>query len=128
MHGHKSIRESLLDEFVYSIVAPRVDLSLGSLTSAGLMKINAPRALTDCEADGYGESVLWAQAIHAHHSALAGLYWVARRYNEGRAMVLFGDRIAAEELQAQQGPMPLRYFQTEIDDIAARCDIDINRR
>jgi hypothetical protein len=31
-------------------------------------------------------------------------------------------------LQVQHGPIPLRYFETEIDNIAARCDIDIIRR
>jgi hypothetical protein len=128
LQGHKSIRDSLLEEFVYSILLPQADLSLASLTSEGLMKIDAPRALTECEADGYAESVLWAQAIHAQHPSLMGLYWISRRYNEGRAALLFGDRVPVGTLQVQHGPIPLRYFRTEIDDIAARCDIDINRR
>ena len=128
MRGVKSISDSRLDEFVYSILVPRANLRLADLTSAGLMKINAPRSLTECELDGYPETVRWAQSIHRDNPALAGLLWVSRRYNEGRAMVLFGDRIAQGTLKIQHGPIPLRYFETEIDNIAARCDIDIIRR
>jgi hypothetical protein len=128
MRGAKRIRDSRLDEFVYSILVPTADLRLADLTSAGLMKMDAPRSLTECEPDGYPETVHWAQSIHRDHRALAGLLWVSRRYNEGRAMVLFGDRIAKGTLQLQHGPIPLRYLETEIDNIAARCDIDIVRR
>jgi hypothetical protein len=127
MRGAKRVRSSILDEFVYSILEPRADLRLADLTSSGLMKIDAPRSLTECEPDGYHETVQWAQAIHRDNSALAGLFWVSRRYNEGRAMVLFGDRVAKGALQVKHGPVPLRYFETEIDSIAARCDIDITR-
>lgn len=128
MVGTKSVRGTLLDEFVYSILVSTTDLRLADLTSSGLMKIDAPRALTECNPDGYPETVRWAQSIHRDNPALVGLLWVSRRYNEGRAMVLFGDRIAKGILQVQHGPIPLRYFETEIDDIAARCDIDITRR
>jgi RES domain len=128
MRGTKSVRSSLLDEFVYSILVPKADLRLADLTSSGLMSMDAPRALTECDADGYHETVLWAQAIHRDNPSLAGLFWVSRRYNEGRAMVLFGDRIHTSSLQVEHGPIPLRYFETEIDSIAARCDIDITQR
>lgn len=128
MRGAKSIRDARLDEFVYSILVPAADLRLADLTSEGLMKIDAPRSLTECEPDGYHETVRWAQSIHRDNPALAGMFWVSRRDNEGRAMLLFGDRIAKGALQVQHGPIPLRYFETEIDNIAARCDIDIVRR
>jgi hypothetical protein len=64
MRGAKSIRDARLDEFVYSILVPAADLRLADLTSAGLMKINAPRSLTECEPDGDHETVHWAQRIH----------------------------------------------------------------
>ena len=128
MTGLNRIRDSLLDEFVYSILVPGRDLSMVDLTSSGLMKIDAPRALTECEPAGYSETVDWARALHRDHPTLSGLFWVSRRYNEGRAMVLFGDRIASGTLTVQHGPIPLRYFETEINSIAARCDIDVTRR
>ena len=128
MRGAKSIRDSLLDEFVHSILVPAADLRMADLTGTGLMKIDAPRSLTECEPDGYHETVHWAQSVHRDNPALAGLLWVSRRYNEGRAMVLFGDRIARDTLRIQHGPIPLRYIETEIDNLAARCDIDIIRR
>ena len=124
----KRVRNSLLDEFVYSILIPEQDLSLADLTSSGLMKIGAPRDLTDCEPVGYAETVVWARALHQDNPALAGLFWVSRRNNEGRALVLFGDRIAGGMLKARHAEIPLRYLETEIDNIAARCNIDIPRR
>jgi RES domain len=126
--GTKSVRNSLLDEFVYSILVPQQDLRLADLTTSGLMKIGAPRALTECEPSGYHETVEWACTLRRDNPALGGLLWVARRDNEGRAMVLFGERVAAGVLVVQHGPIPLRYFETEIDNIAAHCDIDIVRR
>jgi hypothetical protein len=128
MTGIKSVRNSLLGEFVYSILVPDKDLRLTDLTSSGLMKIGAPRVLTECEPDGYDETVRWAYTLHRDNPALLGVFWVSRRDNEGRAMVLFGDRIPKGTFTIQHGPIPLRYFETEIDNIAARCDIDITRR
>ncbi|MFM9968049.1 MAG: RES family NAD+ phosphorylase [Burkholderiales bacterium] len=128
LRGNRSIRESLLDELAYSILVPRADLIFANLTSEGLMKMKAPHSLVECEPDGYAQTVLWARAIHQDHPAVSGLFWVSRRYNEGRATMLFDDRIATRTLEVQHGPIPLRYFQTEIGSIAARCDIDINRR
>jgi hypothetical protein len=84
--------------------------------------------LTDCEPDGYAETVEWGNAMHRDNTALAGLFWVSRRNNEGRAMVLFADRIRKGTLTAQHRAIPLRYLETEIDNIAAHCDIDITRR
>lgn len=128
MVGTKSIRASRLDEFVYSEIVPRVDLVLASLTSEGLMQLDAFRALTECEANGYAESVLWAQRLHADNPRIAGLLWVSRRYNEGRAVILFGDRMTPGTFVVASGSVPLKFYQDEIDTIAARCDITINRR
>lgn len=84
--------------------------------------------MTECEPEAYSESVQWARALHEQHPNLVGLYWVARRYNEGCTLVLFGNRVPTNTLRVEHGPIPLRYFQTEVGEIAARCDIDINRR
>ncbi|WP_292156262.1 RES domain-containing protein [Mesorhizobium sp.] len=50
--------------------------------------------LFDTEKDRYPEARAWAAAIHAQCLDVQGLCWVSRQDDGGRALILFGDRVA----------------------------------
>ena len=56
-------------------------------------------ALIDTEKDQYPLTRLWAEAIHAQCPQVQGLCWTSRQDDSARAVVLFGDRIAAGALR-----------------------------
>jgi hypothetical protein len=49
--------------------------------------------LVDTSKSSYGQTVLWAQAIHRARSDLDGLIWTSRQCDPERCVVLFGDRV-----------------------------------
>ena len=56
-----------------------------------------------CEAesrscDAPSATALWAAALHAAHPTLDGLIWTSKRCDPDQALVLFGDRVTANDL------------------------------
>ena len=49
--------------------------------------------LIDTPKSSYGQTVLWAQAIHRTGSDLDGLIWTSRQCDPDQCLVLFGDRV-----------------------------------
>lgn len=65
-----------------------------------LRKLGVTRKqLIDTEKDQYPATRQWAEAIHHQCPTVQGLLWVSTQDDSARAVVLFGDRIAAGTLQ-----------------------------
>lgn len=86
-----SLTYSQYADKVMGMIAVLRDLRLASLRGLGLRRLGVEAtAITDTDASEYPRTVLWAQA--AHRAGFDGLAWTARRCNDTRAVVLFGDR------------------------------------
>ena len=68
-------------------------LTLANLTGASLKTLGADGALSTIMPYDLPQS--WSAAIHAHPAAVDGLYYVSRKLNERRAVVVF-DRASAK--------------------------------
>ena len=87
-----------------SVLAPERDLLLAALHGHGLRRLGVTRrGLIDTEASHYRRTAAWAAALHAAPVAFDGLEWVSRQHDVSRAVVLFGDRVAAGELALREG-------------------------
>lgn len=84
-----------------STIRPARTLRLARLDHDGLRALSLrPEAVTETEADRYSQTALVAQRLH-DESDLDGLVWVSRRRNIDGAVVLFGDRVGAADLEVQ---------------------------
>lgn len=91
-----------------SRITPRRDLRLAALYGHGLGRLGlARRDLIDSEAAHYAQTVAWAAALHAAPLGLDGLEWVSRQHDSSRALMLFCDRLAPEDLEPTSAPEPL---------------------
>jgi len=80
------------------------DLHLADLTSDGLSRLGVSRLeLIESDADQYPRTAAWARALHAHPGRFDGLLWVSRQQDTSLAVVLFGDRVTAEEVRLTPG-------------------------
>jgi hypothetical protein len=95
---------------VLSPLACRRDLVLAQLFGLGLKRLGTTRAeLIESEASAYPRTRLWAGALHACPQRLDGLVWVSRQNDGVQAMLLFGDRVAREDLEITGAPLPLAF-------------------
>jgi hypothetical protein len=101
------LRSSLKTKLV-SVIAPRRDLRLVQIHGYGLRRLELLRSdLIDSDASQYGRTAAWAQALHASSADVQGLVWVSRQHDTSLALVLFGDRVAREDLKVMEAPLPL---------------------
>lgn len=93
--------DSIADR-VCAPLSPTRNLKLVSLMGDGprILGTEAKR-VTGTMASQYKRTVRWAEA--AHEAGYDGLVWMSNRRNSDRAYVLFGDRVAAGDLEAQPG-------------------------
>ncbi len=78
-----------------SVLAVARSLRLAALFAPDLKAWGLRRAdLIDTPQSAYGQTVLWAQAIHAAAADIDGLVWTSRHCDPDRCVVLFGDRIS----------------------------------
>lgn len=97
--GLKTLDKQKLAGHVYSHVTPKRDLRLVDLTVTALKRLGIQRSqLIDTEKDEYPNTRLWAEAIHAACPHADGLCWVSRQDDRALAIVIFGDRVASEDL------------------------------
>ncbi|HME27939.1 MAG TPA: RES domain-containing protein [Acetobacteraceae bacterium] len=69
------------------------DLILGPFFHQNLARIGQTRqSMIDTDATCYGETVLWAAAVHVSFPHLDGLIWTSHQHDRETACVLFGDR------------------------------------
>lgn len=95
----KSIRWSALVPIKYSQVKLNRELRLAQLFSADLMKWGLERSqLIDTPKSTYPDTRAWSAAIHASDPKLDGMVWTSRKFDQEKALVLFGDRVGAGDL------------------------------
>jgi hypothetical protein len=104
----RAARRTTLRPLLLSVIAPRRDLRLVQLHGQGLRRLDVSREeLIACEADRYPETLRWAAALHATAERPDGMIWVSRQHDTSRSLVLFGDRVARDDLAVVEAPVPL---------------------
>lgn len=103
--GLKTFDKQKLVDQVYSTVMPQRSLVLADLSATALRRLGIRRSeLIDTEKEQYPGTRRWAEAIHTKCPAVEGLCWVSRQDDRGLAIILFGDRVAPNDLAAAGGP------------------------
>jgi hypothetical protein len=96
----RGILRSGLDRWVRCEVAPRRDLQLVALHGTGLRRVQVTHGeLIDCDAAHYAETVPWSDALHDVAARPDGLCWRSRQHNDSLALMLFGSRVAEDDLE-----------------------------
>ena len=122
--GLKTFDKSLkLSGQVYSQLHPRRDLALADLSNTTLRKLGIARhQLIDTEKDIYPQTRVWAEAIHRFCPTLDGLSWVSRQDDRARALMLFGDRAASNDLVAPGAPRDIAFDPAIYDNLLKLAD------
>ncbi len=90
----KTVRLDVVESRSVSAIAPKRDLMVAGLFAPDLKAWGLSRGeLIDTPKSSYGQTVLWAQAIHRTGSDLDGLIWTSRQCDPDQCLVLFGDRV-----------------------------------
>ena len=93
------ISHATLYPLVRSQILPARDLRLVQLAGYGLDRLLITREqLIMSGPDEYGWTARWGEALYRCDGRPDGLLWVSRQYELSRAVMLFGTRIAADEL------------------------------
>jgi hypothetical protein len=83
-------------------------LILVELHDPGLLRLGLrPRNLTETNASEYPRTVAWAREFHQQLPWAQGLLWMSARLNTQRCLMLYGDRVDLDSLDAISGPEPL---------------------
>ncbi|PNS12181.1 toxin [Mixta theicola] len=90
-----------LEGKVHSVIKPVLHLKLIDLNPRTLRKMGVKRSeLLDCSADQYVFTREYSVAIYNAHPDAHGLQWSSRQHGD-TALMLFGDRIAPEQLEVE---------------------------
>jgi len=96
---HRRILRSEIDRWVWCEVAPTRDLNLVALHGTGLQQVQVTHGeLIECDASEYADTLPWSLALHDAASAPDGLCWRSRQHNDSLALMLFGSRVAKDDL------------------------------
>jgi hypothetical protein len=113
----KKVERFILEAMVVSTLACERDLRLAQLYSFGLSRLEVTRSeLIESGAEAYGQTQVWARALHACDEAIDGLIWVSRQNDGSRAIVLFGDRVSRSDLRISRHPVTL-YISPGFDEV-----------
>ena len=97
--GIKTVPRGAVESRRHSTLLVRRPVRLASLRAPDLMKWGVRRdSLLGGHPTCYDRTVLWAKAIHDQHD-IDGLIWTSIRCDPAAAILLFGDRVAAGDLQ-----------------------------
>lgn len=92
--GLKTYDVNKLTGRVVSVLEVTQNLQLAKLTGPSARKLGISEAeLIQSTADCYPQTRQWAEAIHSQYPNIHGLVWVSRQHSDGRAYLLFGDRM-----------------------------------
>ena len=90
----KTVRLDVVESRSVSAIAPKRDFMVAGLFAPDLKAWGLSRGeLIDTPKSSYGQTVLWAQAIHRARSDVDGLIWTSRQCDPDQCVVLFGDRV-----------------------------------
>ena len=104
------------------------DLILGPFFHQNLARIGQTRqSMIDTDATCYGDTVLWAAAVHRSFPALDGLVWTSHQHDRDFACVLFGDRVSEADITPTGvvAPIDAGPGRERIGDFAREYEIDI---
>ncbi len=95
----KTVPRGAVESRKHSTLQPRRPLRLASLRAPDLRKWQIRReSLIASPPSQYKHTALWAKAIHDQHD-VDGLIWTSRQCDPDAAMLLFGDRVAAQDIR-----------------------------
>lgn len=96
----KTVPISTLAKIGVSSLSLRRPLKLAALFEIDLNRLGVTRGqLIDTPPSTYIETVGWARAIHASSDAVDGIVWTSRKCDPDLALMLFGDRVGASDLE-----------------------------
>lgn len=99
----KTVRLAVVEARTVSVIAPKRDLRLASLFAPDLKARKLSRTdLIETPKSTYGETVLWAEAIHRARADIDGLIWTSRQCDPEQCMILFEDRMTEDRLDVVQ--------------------------
>lgn len=98
----KSVAWAKIARLCYSTLELGRDLRLAKFFSADLMKWGMARTqLIDTPTSTYPKTRLWSAAMHEAEKCIDGLVWTSRKFDEEKAMLLFGSRLKRGDLVAR---------------------------
>lgn len=90
----KTVRLDVVESRCVSRIAPKRDLRVARLFAPDLKAWGLKRDdLIETPKSSYGQTVLWARAIHRAQPDLDGLIWTSRQCDPDQCVVLFEDRV-----------------------------------
>lgn len=90
----KTVRLDVVESRSVSRISPKRDLLVAGLFAPDLKAWGLSRGeLIDTPKSTYGQTVLWAQAIHRARPDIDGLLWTSRQCDPDQCMILFEDRV-----------------------------------
>jgi hypothetical protein len=104
------------------------DLALGPFFHQNLGRIGQTRqSMIDTDATCYGETVLWAAAVHQSLPHIDGLVWTSHQHDRDFACVLFGDRVNEADVTpiGTVAPIDTGPGRARIAEFAREYEIDI---
>lgn len=131
--SRKRVARSRLQDRIVSTVETTRELTLVDLTTTGLSRLGVDRTeLIESGPRAYGQTALWARALHGCSALPDGLLWVSRAQDTSICVALFGDRVRAEDVQVPHTSDPLPLYDGEgyenVAHIADRAGITITER
>jgi len=91
----KTVRLDVVESRSVSRIAPKRDLLVAGLFAPDLKAWGLSRGeLIETPKSTYGQTVLWAQAIHRARSDLDGLIWTSRQCDPDQCAILLEDRVS----------------------------------
>ena len=124
----KTITLLSIEPLSHAVLATGRDLILATLFEPDLNAWDLTRGqLIDTLADCYPATARWALAIHDRWPDVEGLVWTSRRCDPKLAYLLFGDRVAADDLEplAQRRIIASNEALSALRDFGARPGITI---
>lgn len=95
----KSVPWTTIEKLSYSTIEFGRDVQLCKMFSADLMRWNCARTqLIDTPPSAYPQTRCWSAAIHESEGAVDGMVWTSRKFDEEKAMMLFGTRLTPSDL------------------------------
>lgn len=112
--SRKRVARSTLGDRIMSTVETTRELRLANLTTTGLSRLGVARTeLIESGRRAYEHTVRWAQALHDCPTAPDGLYWISRAQDTSVSVVLFGDRVRAEDVRLAPGSSSVPLYDGE---------------